>query len=215
MNKMRGFFISFEGGEGCGKSTQILKLAEHLRAQGKQVVVTREPGGTKGAELVRHILLSGAAEKYGVLTEALLFAAARADHVDKVIAPAIRAGKIVLCDRFIDSTRVYQGGGEAHSFILALERAAIVDMRPDLTFILDLPAEHGLARAHQRRNAREEQDRFEREEVEVHEKRRQAFLKIAGQEPHRCVIINALREIDIIAADIATITMRRMKNAAG
>jgi len=209
----RGFFISFEGGEGCGKSTQIARLAEHLRKEGRDVIVTREPGGTKGAELVRHVLLSGAAEKYGALTEALLFAAARADHVDALIAPAVRSGKIVLCDRFIDSTRAYQDSKQVRPYLLSLERASILDMRPDLTFILDLPAAIGLARAHQRRSAGETQDRFEREALELHEKRRQTFLEIAKQEPHRCVIINADRAIDAVAADIATITSKRLKNA--
>jgi len=215
----KGLFISFEGGEGTGKSTQIALLAGALRRQGHEVVVTREPGGTKGAEVIRHLLLSGAVEKYGAKVEALLFAAARVDHVDKVIAPALQSGKIVLCDRFIDSTRVYQGDGqeqgkdEADDYISALEKLAILDVRPEITFILDLPSSIGLARADKRREATENRDRFEKETIEIQERRRLAFLEIAKNDPYRCVIIDAMRPVDMIAADIATIASKRLKNA--
>jgi len=211
----KGFFITFEGGEGAGKSTQITLLAEHLQAQGRDVVVTREPGGTAGAEVVRHVLLSGAAEKYGRAVETLLFAAARADHVDQLIAPALQAGKIVLCDRFIDSTRVYQAGErgeEKQQMLLELfEKTAILATMPDVTFILDLPAKIGLTRADGRRRLTEDQDRFEKESLDVHEQRRQAFLQIAAQEPHRCIVIDAAREVAVIAGDIATLTERRLR----
>ncbi len=190
-----GRLITFEGGEGVGKSTQIRLLAEALRAEGREVVETREPGGSPGAEAVRHVLLSGAAEEFGVRMEAILFAAARSDHVERVIRPSVAAGKIVLCDRFIDSTRVYQGvtGNLEPAFIQTLERIAVNGMLPDMTILIDLPAETGLARARGRgARARSDAapDRFEREEVSVHESRRQAFLDVAHSEPERFRIVD-------------------------
>jgi len=213
MHKIKGFFISFEGGEGSGKSTQMMLLAESLRKQGREIVTTREPGGTKGGEIIRHLLLCGAAEPYGRRVEAFLFAAARADHVDEVIRPAVNAGKIVLCDRFIDSTRVYQGDEENQAYIRALEQVAILDMRPHLTFLLDLPTATGLARANERRGAAEKQDRFEKETLTTHERRRQAFLELARQEPYRFIIIDATRSKDEIAADIAILARKRIQDA--
>lgn len=210
--RQRGYFITFEGGEGAGKSTQIDRLSEHLKILGRDVIVTREPGGTCGAEAVRHVLLSGNAEKLGPAMEAVLFAAARADHVDELIAPALREGKIILCDRFIDSTRVYQGGADVPAgYIALLEQAAIDNMMPDLTFILDLPAEDGLARANERRQKGTIADRFEKEDIAIHEMRREAFLTIAENEPGRCVIIDAARNIDDISEDIARITDRQLR----
>jgi dTMP kinase len=202
-----GIFISFEGGEGAGKSTQIRRLAEALQAQGHTVLVTREPGGSPGAEAVRHVLLSGAAEDYGVRMEALLFAAARNDHVEEIIRPALARGAIVLCDRFMDSSRVYQGitGNLEGDLVDALERVAIDGLRPDLTLVLDLPADKGLARARRRSEdsaAPGEPDRFEKERIEVHEKRRQAFLDIAAADTSRCRVIDADRGEDPIAAEI-------------
>ena len=198
--------ITFEGGEGAGKSTQILALADHLRAKGFEVVVTREPGGSAGAEAVRHVILSGAAETYGPAMEALLFAAARSDHVDQKIRPAIEAGQIVLCDRFIDSSRVYQGisGNLDPQFMQSVERIAIDGTMPDLTFILDIPADKGLARAGLRRGT-ETADRFEKETIATHEARRQAFLAIAASEPQRCKVIDADRTVDEISAEIAAL----------
>ena len=191
----QGFFITFEGGEGAGKSTQITLLAEKLRKQGHSVIVTREPGGSPGAEAVRHVILSGAAEPYGPVMEALLFAAARSDHVEQIIRPAITAGAIVLCDRFIDSTRAYQGadGSLAPSFLKRLEQVAINGMMPDLTLILDLDPAEGLRRAAARRGEDETADRYEKETVEVHRLRREAYLEIAGNEPGRCVVIDAAK----------------------
>ena len=202
-----GIFISFEGGEGAGKSTQIRRLAETLQERGHTVLVTREPGGSPGAEAVRHVLLSGAAEDYGVRMEALLFAAARNDHVEEVIRPALSRGSIVLCDRFIDSSRVYQGitGNLEGELVDALERVAIDGLRPDLTLILDLAADKGLARARRRSEdsaAPSEPDRFEKERIEVHEKRRQAFLDIAAADASRCRVVDADRSEDLVAADI-------------
>lgn len=189
-----GFFLTFEGGEGAGKSTQIQRLAAKLRAKKYDVVVTREPGGSPGAEAVRHVLLSGAAEPFGPKMEALLFAAARSDHVEQVIRPAIGRGAIVLCDRFMDSSRVYQGvtGGLDEDFMDLLERIAVNGMAPDLTLILDLDPQEGLRRATVRRN-QEQPDRFEKETLAIHQRRREAFLAIAHNEPERCVVIDASR----------------------
>lgn len=189
----KGVFITFEGGEGAGKSTQIGLLATKLRAKKYDVVVTREPGGSPGAEAVRHVLLSGAAEPLGPEMEALLFAAARSDHVEQLIRPALARGAIVLCDRFMDSSRVYQGGagGLDAGFMDALEQVAIHGTVPDLTLILDIDPAQGLARATARRGVEAIADRFEKETVSIHQRRREAFLAIAAAEPERCVVIDA------------------------
>lgn len=188
----RGFFITFEGGEGAGKSTQIERLATKLRDKRYDILVTREPGGSPGAEAVRHVLLSGAAEPFGPEMEALLFAAARSDHVEQLIRPAVARGAIVLCDRFLDSSRVYQGitGNLDPTFMAAVERVAINGMMPDLTLILDLDPVEGLRRATARRG-QDVADRFEKETLEIHQRRREAFLAIAEAEPERCVVIDA------------------------
>ncbi|PYE86944.1 thymidylate kinase [Phyllobacterium leguminum] len=203
---MAGLFITFEGGEGAGKSTQIRRLAAHLESQGIDVLVTREPGGSPGAEAVRHVILSGAAEAFGPAMEAVLFAAARNDHVEQVIRPALAAGKTVLCDRFIDSGRVYQGvTGSLDPFLMeALERVAIDGTMPDLTLILDLPAKKGLARAMKRRGE-EAPDRFEKETLGLHEARREAYLAIAATEPERCRVVEADRTEKEVSAEIITI----------
>lgn len=202
----RGIFITFEGGEGAGKSTQIRTLADALRGAGREVIVTREPGGSPGAEAVRHVLLSGAAEPFGPAMEALLFAAARSDHVEQVIRPAIDRGAIVLCDRFMDSSRAYQGvtGNLDPSFMAELERVAINGMVPDLTIILDLDPEEGMRRATARRGD-EGADRYEKETLDIHRRRRQAFLDIADAEPERCVVVDAAREAERITVDIVRI----------
>lgn len=203
-----GLFVTFEGGEGAGKSTQIRRLADVLRRRRIEVLTTREPGGSPGAEALRHVLLSGAAEAYGVRMEAVLFAAARSDHVENIIRPALTKGFVVLCDRFMDSSRVYQGvtGNLEPELIDSLERIAVNGVRPDLTLILDLPAEEGLARARQRSRAEGEgegePDRFEKEEIETHEKRRQAFLDIAADDPERCKVIDAARPVEAIGGDV-------------
>ncbi len=189
---MRGKFITFEGGEGTGKSTQAAMLALRLEALGIGVLLTREPGGSPGAEIIRHVLLSGAAKPFGPEAEAMLFAAARDDHIRCAILPALTAGKWVVCDRFADSTRVYQGTlGEVDGrFIKALDRVCVGDLNPDLTFILDVPVALGLERAALRRGG-ENPDRFEAEQIEFHEKLRQAYLALAAAEPERCVVIDA------------------------
>ncbi|MDO9418569.1 dTMP kinase [Pararhizobium sp.] len=197
-----GLFVTFEGGEGAGKSTQIRLLETALTQRGLNVLVTREPGGSPGAEAVRHVLLSGAAERFGVRMEALLFAAARNDHVEEIIRPALKAGTIVLCDRFMDSSRVYQGvtGNLDPVFIESLERIAIDGVRPDCTIVLDLPASVGLERASARGAANTSTpDRFEREELDTHEKRREAFLDIAAADAMRCRVVDATQS----SADIA------------
>lgn len=199
----RGLFITFEGGEGAGKSTQINRLAKHVRKRRLPVLTTREPGGSPGAEAIRHVLLSGAAETFGAAMEAILFAAARSDHVEQVIRPAIERGKIVLCDRFMDSSRVYQGvtGDLDPQFMTALERTALNGVYPDLTLILDITPEEGLRRAGERRGEGTA-DRFEKEGLAIHRRRRKAFLAIAKAEPERCSVIDANRDEDAIAQDI-------------
>jgi dTMP kinase len=209
-----GLFVTFEGGEGAGKSTQIRRLAEALRNRGHEVLLTREPGGSPGAEAVRYVLLSGAAEAFGTRTEAILFAAARNDHVEEVIRPALLDGKIVLCDRFMDSSRVYQGvtGNLEPDFIETLQRIAVNGVVPDCTVILDIPATAGLARV-KSRNA-DGPDRFEKEELETHEKRREAYLDIAAREPERCRVVNAMQDEADIAAEILAIITKLMSGIA-
>jgi dTMP kinase len=208
---MAGRFITFEGGEGAGKSTQAAALARRLGAFGLDVVVTREPGGSPGAEIVRHIVLSGAAKPLGAEVEAVLFAAARRDHLETLIKPALDRSRWVVCDRFIDSTRVYQGilGEAGRSFVKGLERLIVGDAMPDITFILDLPAEVGLARARERR-AGNAPDRFEREDLGFHEKLNAAFRQIAAEEPKRCVLIDANRGEDEVSAEIWAHVERRL-----
>jgi dTMP kinase len=216
----QGFFITFEGGEGAGKSTQIRRLAEKLRAKGYKILMTREPGGSPGAEAVRHVILSGAAEPFGPEMEALLFAAARSDHVEQIIRPAVQSGKIVLCDRFLDSSRVYQGGaGNLDADYMAeIERVAINGMMPDMTLILDIDPEEGLRRASSRRGAAQA-DRFEKESLAIHQRRRNAFLEIAENEPQRCIVIDASANEDAVenmvtAAVFAAIEARNQSSNA-
>jgi dTMP kinase len=200
---MRGKFITFEGGEGAGKSTQVELLAERLEALGIHVKLTREPGGSPAAEVIRHVILSGAAKPLGAETEALLFAAARADHLATVIRPALEQGIWVICDRFADSTRAYQGalGLVDRRLIDALEQVIVGETRPDLTLILDVAAEEGLQRAKARRGDGDV-DRFEGEALDFHRKLRDAFRKIAESEPERCALIDAMQSREVIAAQI-------------
>ncbi len=210
---MAGRFITFEGGDGAGKSSQVKRLAARLTADGFAVVTTREPGGTPTAESIRTFVLSGNAVELGAEGEAALMAAARADHVEQVIRPALATGKWVICDRFMDSTRVYQGGpgGAEGPFLDALERVAVGRTRPDLTLILDLPVAVGLARL-KARHAEEDAaaDRFERDDPARHEMRRQAFLAIAAREPQRCVVIDASGSEDEVAAAILAAVRERL-----
>jgi dTMP kinase len=200
---LRGRFITFEGGEGSGKSTQIQKLAERLNAARLRAIVTREPGGSPGAEIVRHLVLSGMGKLLGPDAEALLFAAARDDHVRTVIQPALAQGIWVLCDRFFDSTRVYQGrlGQVSPSILNAMQRVTIGDLKPDLTIILDVPVEVGLKRAAARRG-KGAPDRFEAEDVKFHQDLREAYKQIAAEDPARCVLIDATADPDTVSARI-------------
>ncbi len=206
-----GKFITFEGGEGSGKSTHAALLAERLRAHGIDVLLTREPGGSPGAEIIRHISLSGIAKPLGTETEAILFAAARDDHVGATILPALRAGRWVVCDRFIDSTRVYQGalGKVDMKLIRGLERVTVGDNMPDLTILIDVPANIGLARAKTRRGDGTA-DRFEAESVEFHETLREAFLGVARQEPGRFAVIDGRPPRDVVAGEIWSVVERRL-----
>jgi dTMP kinase len=201
----RGRFITFEGGEGSGKSTQIKTLAQRLEAAKLRAIVTREPGGSPGAEIIRHLVLSGMGKLLGPDAETLLFAAARDDHVHTVILPALNQGIWVLCDRFSDSTRVYQGkmGQVAPAVLSAMERVTIGDLKPDLTIILDIPVEVGMQRAAARRGAGAP-DRFEAEDIEFHQQLRDAYRQIAAADPGRCVLIDANTDAETVAANVWT-----------
>lgn len=198
-----GRFITFEGGEGVGKSTQSTILVDRLRSAGRNVVATREPGGSPLAEEIREALLSGKVRQFGPLAEAVMFSVARKDHVDSLIGEALGQGTWVVCDRFSDSTRAYQGaaGGVPAPLIGALERATLRGLKPDLTLVLDLPAGEGLSRAAGRRRGGGP-DRFESEQIVQHEKIRRAFLDIAEQDPRRCVVIDATKPEALVAEDI-------------
>jgi dTMP kinase len=211
---MRGRFITFEGGEGTGKSTQAALLTQRLRSMGIGVVLTREPGGSPGAEIIRHVLLSGAAKSLGPDAEAILFAAARDDHVRSTIEPALARGRWVVSDRFADSTNVYQGAlGHVDPLLLGgLHRVTVGTLKPDLTFILDVPAEIGLERASKRRGEAGA-DRFEGESLEFHEKLRDAYLHLAAGEPNRCVLIDARDPQAAVAARIWDTVAKRLDPA--
>lgn len=208
-----GLFITFEGGEGAGKSTQVERLRAKISAGGHDVIVTREPGGTDLGEVIRALLLSGSTF-VSPLVEALLFNASRSDHLDKLIRPALLAGRWVICDRFSDSTRVYQGlaGGLDEKVLQSLEEIVLAQTRPALTFILDLPATEGLKRAEARRltNADEAVDRFEARDVSFHNRLRDGFLHIARTEPERCVVIDANTDVETIAARIWSVVEERL-----
>jgi dTMP kinase len=210
VDERRGWFITFEGGEGAGKSTQVRRLARVLERAGLEVVTTREPGGSPTAEVFRSFLLSGRAKPLGIVGEAYLFAAARIDHIAETIRPAVLRGAVVLCDRFADSTRVYQGtaGGLDKAVIDHLERVAVGDTRPDLTIVIDVPASLGLQRAKARGAGA--MDRFEADDTAVHEARRRGFLEIARSEPDRCVIVDGRRDVDEVAAEIAAAVAARL-----
>jgi dTMP kinase len=213
---MRGRFITFEGGEGAGKSTHAGLLAQRLNAMGIETVLTREPGGSPAAEVIRHIILSGAAKPLGAEAETILFASARDDHLRTTIRPALERGTWVLSDRFADSTRVYQGAvGEVDPrFIDGLERITVGETKPDLTFILDLPAEVGLARASKRRGDNAA-DRFESEALEFHEKLRAAYRALAARESDRCVLIDVSKPREQVAKQIWNFVERRLGPSAG
>jgi len=197
----QGRFITLEGGEGAGKSTQARRLGERLTARGRQVVVTREPGGSPGAETIRELLVTGQADRWSPVTETLLMYAARRDHVERTIAPALASGAWVVSDRFADSTRAYQGagGGAPASLIQTLERHVLGETRPDLTLILDLPANVGMARTLARNHA---ETRFEAKGEAFHRRLRDGFLAIARVEADRCVVIDAGQDVGAVEAAI-------------
>lgn len=197
----RGFFITLEGGEGGGKSTQAKRLASFLESLGKQVVLTREPGGSPGAEDIRQLLVSGEPGRWDAMTEALLHTAARRDHVRRTVLPALEKGGWVVSDRFVDSTVAYQGYGHelGAERILKLHKIANDGLMPDLTLILDLAVEDGLSRANRRGGG---EDRYERMKLDFHSRLRQGFLDIAAKDPVRCKIIDASKGVDEVARRI-------------
>ena len=204
-----GVFITFEGGEGSGKTTQINKLAERLAQEGAKVLTTREPGGTEEAEKIRNLIVQRDGGNWTPMAEVLLINAARVMHIEKVIVPALKEGKIVLCDRFTDSTRAYQGYG--HGFELnkinKIQDIVVDSLNPNLTFILDIEPSLGLKRSGRRLAAEalqveQSEDRFENMELDFHERLRAGFLEIAEQNPDRCVVLDATENIDVMADDI-------------
>jgi dTMP kinase len=197
----RALFITVEGGEGAGKSTQVARLTARLADAGCDVVATREPGGSAGAERIRDLLVRGEADRWSPVTETLLMYAARRDHVERVIRPALARGAVVVCDRFVDSTRAYQGagGGAPPALIAALESQVLDQTWPDLTLVFDLPVETGLARAASRGG---DEARFEAKGLAFHERLRAGFLDIARREPERCVVIDAGGDGDTVAASV-------------
>ncbi len=203
-----GIFISFEGIDGSGKSTQAKRLAETLRNQGFEVVHTREPGGSPGAEQIRSLVLEGDPDRWSAESEILLFTAARRDHLEKTIAPAINAGKIVICDRFADSTRMYQGisRGDLRSVVDQLH-SLMIGREPDLTIIVDMDPATGLSRALSRQTSEE---RFEGFGEELQKKMRAGFLQLADEFPDRCIVIDGARDMDCVASDILTQVKARM-----
>jgi dTMP kinase len=206
-----GRFITFEGGEGSGKSTQAGILANRLARAGRKVFSTREPGGTPAAEEIREALLSGKIWPFGPFAEALLFSIARGDHVGNAITKALDQGKWVVCDRFLDSTRAYQGAtaGVPRPLINALERLTTGGLLPDITFILDIPPEEGLQRIAERAGGGA-LDRFESQEVLLHERVRRAFLDIAEEEPDRCIVIDASQPEAMVAEDVWEVVLERL-----
>jgi len=197
-------FVTFEGGEGAGKSTQIRLLAETLRAAGQQVEVTREPGGTEGAEQIRSLLVEGGAGRWQAETEALLHFAARAEHLARVIRPALETGKWVLCDRFADSTLAYQGFGQGLDldWLWTLRRHIVGATEPGLTIMMDLPVEKGLARA-------ETEQRYERMGLDFHRRLADGFRQLAAADTERCRLVDAARERGAIAAEIVGLIRAR------
>ena len=205
--------MTLEGGEGVGKSTQIRHISEILRAARHEVVTTREPGGSPGAERIREVLLGPNAETFNPMTQALLFAAARADHLATTVRPALARGAWVICDRFMDSTRAYQGAGGALDMdvITTLERYAVGETVPDLTLILDLDPAIGMARARKRLGASlDSSDPFERQKLDFHARVRARFLEIAKADPKRCAIIDASASERDVSAAIGTIMAERL-----
>lgn len=203
-----GRFITLEGGEGAGKSSQIQVVKDYLEARGIDVIVTREPGGTTGGQEIRNLLVSGDKDKWSPLSETLLILADRAAHLERVIRPALADGKYVVCDRFFDSTRAYQGiaGGLGLEVIHQLQQPVLGTTLPDVTLLLDIDPEKGISRAQERGGDL----RFESKTLAYHQTLRQAFLDFAKQEPERMVVIDADRDIEAVSADIITVLGERL-----
>ena len=210
MSRAAGRFITLEGGEGAGKSTQIARLKEFLEKRGRAVVTTREPGGAPGAEMVRKLLVEGPVERWDGVTEALLHFAARREHLRSTVWPALKRGEWVVSDRFADSTMAYQGYGHGidRALLDKLYGIAVGDFRPDLTLILDLPVEAGLARASARRG---NETRYESLPLDFHERVRRGFLDIAATEPDRCAVIDATSDVDAVASAIGNAVVQRLQ----
>ena len=213
---MSGKFITLEGGEGAGKTAQIKLLADALKAGGLDPIITREPGGSPAAEVIRSLLVEGAVDRWQPMTEALLNFAARLEHVQATIEPALAAGRWVLCDRFADSTVAYQGYGHdlGRAVIDELHRLVLGYFQPDLTVILDIPVAEGLARATNREQAEgSREDRYEHMDEGFHQRLRDGFLDIARRNPERCVVIDAAQEPDKVQAEIRAVVGQRLKVA--
>jgi len=209
---IRGKFITFEGGEGSGKSTQLTRLADWLQGKGVAVVTTREPGGSPSAEVIRKLLVEGAVDRWQPVTEVLLHYAARAEHIAHTVSPALEAGTWVLSDRYADSTIAYQGYGHGLNCdtIDSIHRVVTGGLAPDLTLILDIPVEAGLERAHGRPHL---EDRYERMGVAFHERVRAGFLDIAAHHPERCAVVDATQGIDDVAVRIVDYLQERLGTA--
>lgn len=214
---MSGLFITFEGGEGAGKTTQINRLSEALTKQGHQVLTTREPGGTAEGEKIRNLLVQRDGGEWTPIAETLLFFSARVMLVEKVIKPALDEGSIVICDRFTDSTLAYQGYGHGLDIntINTLAQTTLGGFKPDLTFMLDIDVKEGLSRSERRLAAealqlKQKEDRFENMALEFHERLRQGFLEIAEQETDRCRVIDASKSTEDVAQEILTETLKKV-----
>ena len=212
MTDPTGLFISFEGGEGSGKTTQINRLSDYLNAQGRRIVSTREPGGTEEAEKIRNFLVKRDGGNWTPEAETLLLYAARSMHVEQIIKPGLHDGKIVISDRFSDSTRAYQGYGHGYDIdkINALDALILNGFKPDITIVLDIDPQEGIDRstrrlANEALNLKRMEDRFEQLDIDFHQKLRQGFLDIAKQEPDRCHVVDAAQSLDKVTADIQAI----------
>ena len=206
--KNKGYFISFEGIDGSGKSTQIQKLAEFLEARDFDIVITREPGGSKGGEEIRNLLLQGNVDRWSAETEILLFTAARRDHLERIILPALEEGKIVICDRFTDSTRMYQGmrGVNLRNLVDTLNEK-VIKFDPDLTIVIDINPEISLKRAKSRRTVEE---RFEDFGINLQMKMRKGFLELAKEFGNRIEVVNGQQSIDKLAQDICSLVKAKL-----
>lgn len=206
--KEKGFFISFEGIDGSGKSTQIQRLGKYLETLGFDVIITREPGGSVGGEQIRDLLLQGAVDRWSPETEILLFTASRRDHLERIILPALDNGKIVICDRFTDSTRMYQGmRGPSLRNLVELLNEKIIKRNPDLTIIIDINPETGLKRAKSRKTVEE---RFEDFGVDLQMKMRQGFIELSKEFSNRIEVVNGQQSVDKLAQDICTLVKARL-----